>query len=420
MTTLDSGDISFVVICTLVVFLMTPGLALFYGGMVRKRNVLSIMMQSFAAMGIVTVIWVLFGYSLAFGPDHGHLIGGLDWIGLRGVGLSPNPDYAPTIPHLLFFLFQLMFAIITPAVISGATAERLRFTAFVLFVIFWSIFVYIPLAHWVWGVGGWMRNLGVLDFAGGTVVEVASGVSGLVAAFVIGKRLKVGYEWNIPHNMPNVLLGGGLLWFGWFGFNAGGAMGANSVAVLALATTQIAGATGMIGWALVEWLHRRQVTVFGAVSGIISALVAITPAAGYVSTVSALLIGFIAGGVCYVGVSILKAKLGYDDALDAFGIHGIGGTWGTIATGIFADLSLNPQGKNGWINGGGFEPVLIQMLAVLATYIFVGTMTFIILKGIALITPLRASDEEQVNGLDLTQHREKAYPDFELSDNVYI
>ncbi|MDA8221166.1 MULTISPECIES: ammonium transporter [Desulfosporosinus] len=420
MTALNTGDISFLVICTLLVFLMTPGLALFYGGMVRKRNVLSIMMQSYAAMGVVTVIWVLFGYSLAFGPDHGHIIGGLDWIGLRGVGLSPNPDYAPTIPHLLFFLFQLMFAIITPAVISGATAERLRFTAFLLFIILWSTFVYIPLAHWVWGVGGWMRNLGVLDFAGGTVVEVASGVSGLVAAFVVGKRLKVGYEWNIPHHMPNVLFGGGLLWFGWFGFNSGGAMGANGVAVLALATTQIAGATGMIGWALVEWLHRRQITVFGAVSGIISALVAITPAAGYVSTVSALLIGFIAGGVCYLAVSILKAKLGYDDALDVFGIHGIGGTWGTIATGIFADLSLNPQGKNGWINGGGFEPVLIQLLAVLATYIFAGMMTFLILKGIALITPLRASDDEQVNGLDLTQHREKAYPDFELSENVYI
>ncbi|MCO1604077.1 ammonium transporter [Desulfosporosinus nitroreducens] len=420
MTALNTGDIAFLVICTLLVFLMTPGLALFYGGMVRKRNVLSIMMQSYAAMGVVTVIWVLFGYSLAFGPDHGHIIGGLDWIGLRGVGLSPNPDYAPTIPHLLFFLFQLMFAIITPAVISGATAERLRFTAFLLFIILWSTFVYIPLAHWVWGVGGWMRNLGVLDFAGGTVVEVASGVSGLVAAFVVGKRLKVGYEWNIPHHMPNVLFGGGLLWFGWFGFNAGGAMGANGVAVLALATTQIAGATGMIGWALVEWIHRRQITVFGAVSGIISALVAITPAAGYVSTVSALLIGFIAGGVCYLAVSILKAKLGYDDALDVFGIHGIGGTWGTIATGIFADLSLNPQGKNGWINGGGFEPVLIQLLAVLTTYIFAGMMTFLILKGIALITPLRASDDEQVNGLDLTQHREKAYPDFELSENVYI
>ena len=420
MTSLNPGDISFVVICTLLVFLMTPGLALFYGGMVRKRNVLSIMMQSFAAIGLVTVIWVLFGYSLAFGPDHGHIIGGLDWIALRGVGLTPNPDYASTIPHLLFFLFQLMFAIITPAVISGATAERLRFTAFIMFVVFWSTFVYIPLAHWVWGVGGWMRNLGVLDFAGGTVVEVASGVSGLVAAFVLGKRIKVGYEWNIPHNMPNVLLGGGLLWFGWFGFNSGGAMGANGVAVLALATTQIAGATGMIGWALVEWLHRRQITVFGAVSGIISALVAITPAAGYVSTVSALLIGFIAGGVCYLAVSVLKSKLGYDDALDVFGIHGIGGTWGTIATGIFADLSLNPQGKNGWINGGGFEPVLIQLLAVLVTYLFTGIMTLLILKGIALITPLRASDEEQVNGLDLTQHREKAYPDFELSENVYI
>ncbi|KGK90955.1 ammonia channel protein [Desulfosporosinus sp. HMP52] len=420
MTALDTGDISFLVVCTLLVFLMTPGLALFYGGMVRKRNVLSIMMQSYAAMGIVTVIWVLFGYSLAFGSDYGHIIGGLDWLGLKGVGLTPNPDYAPTIPHLLFFLFQLMFAIITPAVISGATAERMRFTAFVLFIIFWSTFVYIPLAHWVWGIDGWMRNLGVLDFAGGTVVEVASGVSGLVAAYVLGKRLKVGYEWNIPHHMPNVLFGGGLLWFGWFGFNSGGAMGANGVAVLALGTTQIAGAAGMIGWAMLEWLHRRQITVFGAVSGIISALVAITPAAGYVSTVSALLIGFVAGGICYLAVSILKAKLGYDDALDVFGIHGIGGTWGTIATGIFADLSLNPQGKNGWINGGGFEPVLIQLSAVIATYLFVGIMTFVILKGIAVITPLRASDEEQVNGLDLTQHREKAYPDFELSENVYM
>lgn len=419
MTTLNMGDISFVFLCTILVFLMTPGLALFYGGMVRKRNVLSIMMQSFTAIGLVTVVWVLFGYSLAFGPDHGHLIGGLNWVGLRGVGLSPNSDYAPTIPHLLFFMFQLMFAIITPAVISGATAERMRFPAFVLFVLFWSTLVYIPLAHWVWGVGGWLRNLGVLDFAGGTVVEMASGVSGLVAAIVIGKRLQIGYEWNIPHNMPNVLFGGGLLWFGWFGFNAGGAMGANGVAVLALATTQIAGAAGMIGWALFEWFHRRQITVFGAVSGIIAALVAITPAAGFVSTGSSLLIGFIAGGICYLGVSVLKAKLGYDDALDVFGIHGIGGTWGTIATGIFADLSLNPQGKNGLFFGGGIKPVLIQLTAVAATYVFTGLMTFLILKAIALIIPLRASDDEQANGLDLTQHRENAYPDFELSENVY-
>lgn len=420
MTTLSAGDISFVVTCTILVFLMTPGLALFYGGMVRKRNVLSIMMQSFAAIGVVTVIWVLFGYSLAFGPDHGGLIGGLDWVGLKGVGLSPNPDYAPTIPHLLFFLFQLMFAIITPAVLSGAAAERMRFPAFLLFLTFWSVLVYIPLAHWVWGVGGWLRNLGVLDFAGGSVVEMASGVSGLVAALVVGKRLKAGYEWNVPHHMPNVVLGGGLLWFGWFGFNAGGAMGANGVAVLALATTQIAGAAGMIGWGLSEWLHRRQITVFGAVSGIIGALVAITPAAGYVSTGSSLLIGFVAGGVCYLAVSVLKAKLGYDDALDVFGIHGIGGTWGTIATGIFADLSLNPQGKNGWFNGGGIEPVLIQLVAVVVTYLFVGGMTFIVLKGIALITPLKATDDEQVNGLDLTQHRENAYPDFEFNETIAL
>ncbi|MDP4127367.1 MAG: ammonium transporter [Bacillota bacterium] len=420
MTTLNTGDISFVFISTILVFLMTPGLALFYGGMVRKRNVLSIMMQSYIALGLVTVVWVLFGYSLAFGPDHGHLLGGFNWLGLKGVGLEPNPDYAPTIPHLLFFLFQLMFAIITPAVISGATAERLRFPAFVLFVLFWSTLVYIPLAHWVWGVGGWLRNLGVLDFAGGTVVEMASGVSGLVAAMVIGKRLQVGYEWNIPHNMPNVVFGGGLLWFGWFGFNAGGAMGANSVAVLALATTQIAGAAGMVGWALLEWFHRRQVTVFGAVSGIIAGLVAITPAAGFVSTGSSLLIGFIAGGICYLAVSVLKAKLGYDDALDVFGIHGIGGTWGTIATGIFADLSLNPQSNNGLLYGGGIKPVLIQLAAVAVTYVFTGLMTFLILKGIALITPLRATDDEQVNGLDLTQHKENAYPDFELSENVFI
>ncbi|AFM39649.1 ammonium transporter [Desulfosporosinus acidiphilus SJ4] len=417
---LNSGDIAFVFLSTILVFLMTPGLALFYGGMVRKRNVLSIMMQSFAAIGLVTVVWVIFGYSLAFGPDHGHIIGGFNWFALKNVGLTPNPDYAATIPHLLFFMFQLMFAIITPAVISGATAERMRFPAFLLFIFFWSTFVYIPLAHWVWGVGGWMRNLGVMDFAGGTVVEMASGVSGLVAALVIGKRLRVGYEFNIPHNMPNVLLGGGLLWFGWFGFNAGGAMGANGLAVLALTTTQIAGAAGMIGWALLEWFHRRQITVFGAISGIIAALVAITPAAGFVSSGSSLLIGFIAGGICYLGVSVLKDKLGYDDALDVFGIHGIGGTWGTLATGIFADVRLNSQGHNGLFNGGGIHPVLIQLLAIVATYVFTSIMTFVILKAVALFTPLRATDDEQVNGLDLTQHRENAYPDFELNENVYI
>ncbi|WP_425804866.1 ammonium transporter [Desulfitobacterium sp. Sab5] len=417
---LNSGDIAFVLMCTALVFLMTPGLAFFYGGMVRKRHVLSIMMQSFAAIGVVTVIWTLFGYSLAFGPDHGHLIGGLDWFALKGVGLDPNPDYAPTVPHLLFFLFQMMFAIITPAVLSGATAERLRFPAFLLLCAFWTVLVYVPLAHWVWGNGGWLRNLGLMDYAGGAVVEMASGVSGLVAALVIGKRLRSKDDLAIPHHMPNVLLGGGLLWFGWFGFNAGGAMGANAVAVLAFATTQIAGATGMIGWALLEWFYHRKVTVFGAVSGAVAGLVAITPAAGFVSPASALLIGFVAGGICYLGVSVLKTKLGYDDALDVFGIHGIAGTWGTLATGIFADFALNSQGRNGLINGGGMQPVLVQFLAVVTTYAFTGLLTWLILKGIALITPLTASEEEQENGLDLTQHGENAYPDFDFSENYFM
>lgn len=418
--TFNTGDIAFVLMCTALVFFMTPGLAYFYGGMVRKRHVLSIMMQSFAAIAVVTVIWTLFGYSLAFGPDHGHLIGGLDWFGLKGVGLEANQDYAPTIPHLLFFLFQLMFVIITPAVLSGATAERLRFPAFLLFTALWTIFVYVPLAHWVWGTGGWLRNLGVLDFAGGTVVEMASGVSGLVAALVIGKRLRSRDDLAIPHHMPNVLLGGGILWFGWFGFNAGGAMGANAVAVLAFATTQLAGAAGVIGWGLGEWFHHRKVTVFGAISGAVAGLVAITPASGFVSPMSSLLIGFISGGLCYFGVSIIKHKFDYDDALDAFGIHGIGGTWGTLATGIFADVTLNPLGKNGLINGGGLEPVLIQILAIIVTYLFTGGMTWLLLKVVALLTPLKATEEEQVNGLDLTQHGENAYPDFELSENMFV
>lgn len=416
----NTGDNAFVLMCTALVFLMTPGLAFFYGGMVRKRHVLSIMMQSFSTIGVVTVIWALFGYSLAFGPDHGHLIGSLDWFALKGVDLNANPDYAPTIPHLLFFLFQLMFAIITPAVLSGATAERLRFPAFLLFTALWTIFVYVPLSHWVWGVGGWLRNLGLLDFAGGTVVEMASGVSGLVAALVIGKRLRSKDDLTIPHHIPNVLLGGGLLWFGWFGFNAGGAMGANAVAVLAFVTTQLAGAAGMIGWVLGEWFYHRKVTVFGAISGAISGLVAITPASGFVSPTSSLLIGFVAGGLCYLGVSIIKNKLDYDDALDVFGIHGIGGTWGTLATGIFVDLSLNPLGKNGLMNGGGLEPVFIQILAIVVTYLFTGGMTWLLLKVVALLTPLKATDEEQVNGLDLTQHGENAYPDFELSENLFM
>lgn len=414
---LNNGDISFVLISTALVLFMTPGLAFFYGGMVRKKHVLSIMMQSFVAIGVVTVLWTLFGYSLAFGPDHGHIIGGLDWFGLKGVGLEANSDYSSTIPHMLFFAFQLMFAIITPAIITGSTAERLRFPAFILFIALWSMLVYVPLTHWVWGVGGWLRDLKLLDFAGGTVVEIASGVSGIVAALVVGKRHKKGKEASIPHHLPNVLLGGGILWFGWFGFNAGSALGANGTAVLALVTTQIAGATAMLGWMVLETFHRGKPTVFGAISGAIAGLVAITPACGFVSPASAILIGFVAGGLCYFFVAVLKEKLGYDDTLDAFGIHGIGGTWGTIATGIFASLSANPNGANGLFYGGGIHPVLIQLLGVVVAYVFTGGMTFLILKVIGLLTPLQATEDEQEYGLDLTQHGENAYPDFDTPGN---
>lgn len=419
---MNTGDVAYVLMCSVLVFLMTPGLALFYGGMVRKRHVLSIMVQSFTAIGIVTVLWVLVGYSLVFGQDHGHIIGGLDFFALKGVGIEPNPAYSSDLPQLAFFFFQLMFAIITPAIITGSTAERLRFPAFVLMIILWSLFVYIPLAHWVWGDGGWLRNLGLLDFAGGTVVEIASGVSGLVAAIVVGKRYKHKSSASeaAPHNMPSVLLGGGLLWFGWFGFNAGGALSANGIAVIAMVTTLVAGAAGMLGWMVTEWLLFHKVTAFGAVSGIIAALVGITPAAGFVSPVSALLIGFVAGVISFFGVSMLKTRLGYDDTLDAFGIHGLGGVWGTLATGIFASLAINPSGANGLVNGGGMHQVLIQLLGIVVAFIYSGGMTFIVLKVIAIFTPLRATTDQQENGLDLIEHGENAYPDFEIPENLFV
>jgi Amt family ammonium transporter len=417
---MNTGDVAYVLMCSVLVFLMTPGLALFYGGMVRKRHVLSIMVQSFAAIGIVTVLWVIIGYSLAFGQDYGHVIGGLNFFALQGVGIEPNPAYSSSLPQLAFFFYQMMFAIITPAVMTGSTAERLRFPAFALMITLWSLLVYIPLAHWVWGDGGWLRNLGLLDFAGGTVVEIASGVSGLVAALVVGKRHKPTESEAAPHNMPSVLLGGGLLWFGWFGFNAGSALSANGIAVIAMVTTLVAGAAGMLGWMLTEWLLFHKVTAFGAVSGIIAALVGITPAAGFVSPVSALLVGFIAGIVSYFGVSFLKNRLGYDDTLDAFGIHGLSGIWGTFATGIFASLAINNMGANGLANGGGMHQMLIQLLGIAVAFIYTGGMTFIILKVVALFTPLKATSDQQENGLDLIEHGENAYPDFEIPENLYV
>lgn len=406
--TVDTGDTAWVLASTALVMLMTPGLALFYGGMVRKQNVLNTIMLSFIVLGLVSVQWVLCGYSLAFGPDQGHVIGGLSWLGLKGVGLEPNADYAGTIPHQAFMAFQLMFAIITVALISGAVVERMRFPAFLAFALLWTTLVYDPLAHWVWGVGGWLRNLGALDFAGGTVVHISSGVSALVAALVLGRRRGYGAEPMLPHNLPLTVLGAALLWFGWFGFNAGSALAANGLAASAFVVTNTAAAAAALSWVLAEWLHHGKPTVLGAASGCVAGLVAITPASGFVGPLPAVVIGLVAGVICYLAVAVLKPRLGYDDALDAFGVHGVGGTWGALATGLFASKAINAAGADGLFFG---NPAQLgpQAVGVVATWVFAALATFVILKVVGLFTPLRAADEEETLGLDLTQHGEEAY-----------
>jgi Amt family ammonium transporter len=410
-TPVNSGDNAFVIVSAALVLLMTPALALFYGGMARRKNVLSVIMHSFVIIGLVSVQWVLFGYSLAFGPDHGHLIGALNWLGLKGVGQLPFADYAATIPHQTFMAFQLMFAIITVALITGAFAERMRFPAFVLFALLWTTLVYDPLAHWVWGVGGWIRKMGALDFAGGTVVHISSGISALVAAIFIGKRKGYGREPMLPHNLPMTVLGAGLLWFGWFGFNAGSALGANGLAGSAFIVTHIAAASAALSWVFAEWVRHGKPTVLGVASGCIAGLVAITPASGFVDPVSAILIGLVAGILCFFGVSVVKAKFGYDDALDVFGVHGLGGTWGALATGLFASTKINPAGANGLFYGNP-EQLFIQLFSVVATVVFAGLLTLIILKLVRLVTPLRVSPAEEEQGLDLSLHGENAYEDF--------
>lgn len=374
---------------------------MFYGGMVQKKNVLSILLQCFYIMALVSVQWVLFGYSLAFGPDHFGLIGGLDWIGLKGVGIEPFAAYAATIPHQAFVAFQLMFAIITVGLIIGAFAERMRFSAFVIFVVLWVTLVYAPLAHWVWGVGGWLRELGTLDFAGGTVVHISSGVSGLVAALVIGRRVGDG-KGTIPHNLPMTVTGAALLWFGWFGFNAGSALGANGTAASAFLVTNTAAAAAVLSWMLAERLDHGRATSLGAVSGAIAGLVAITPAAGFVGPGAAIIIGLLVSPICYFAVSRLKVKLGYDDALDAFGIHGVGGTFGCLATGVFA--------AGGLLTGNPHQ-LWVQLISVVAVYAFAAVMTFVILQVISLVIPLRVSEEEEEIGLDMSEHGEDAYLD---------
>ena len=404
---INAGDTAFVLVSSALVMFMTPGLALFYGGMVRTKNVLATMMQSFTIIGLVTVIWVLWGYSLAFGPDVGGVVGNLSWFGLKGVGLSPSPDYASTIPHQAFMIFQGMFAIITPALITGAFAERMKFSALLVFIALWSTLVYSPLAHWVWGSGGWLGNLGALDFAGGTVVHISSGASALAAVLIISKRKGYGKEQFIPHNLPMTLTGTAILWFGWFGFNAGSALGSNGLAAAAFVTTHVAAATASLSWMFAEWIHHGKPTTLGAASGAVAGLVAITPAAGFVSPVSALIIGGLAGVICY-GAVMAKAKLGYDDSLDVVGIHGVGGTWGALATGLFASTVVNPDAANGLFFGNPGQ-LWIQFLSVIVTCLFTFAMTLVILKVLDLVMGLKVSEEEEIRGLDVTQHSEAGY-----------
>ena len=404
---MNAGDTAFVLISAALVMLMTPGLALFYGGMVRNKNVLGTIMQSFIILGIITFEWVLWGYSMSFGPDHGSIIGGLDWFGLKDVGMDPSPDYGSTIPHVAFMIFQCMFAILTPALITGAFAERLKFTALLLFILLWGTFVYNPLAHWVWGVGGWMGKMGALDFAGGTVVHISSGISALAAALIVGKRLGYGSTAYIPHNVPMTITGAAILWFGWFGFNAGSALACNGLAANAFVVTHIASAMAALSWMFMEWWHRGKPTTLGAASGAVAGLVAITPGSGFVGPVSAIIIGALGGVICYGGV-LLKSRLGYDDSLDVVGIHGLGGTWGALATGLFASTKINPDGANGLFFGNPGQ-LWIQFVSVVATMVFAFIMTLIILKIVDVLIGLRVSEEDEIRGLDISLHNEAGY-----------
>ncbi|OLB44549.1 MAG: ammonia channel protein [Candidatus Rokubacteria bacterium 13_2_20CM_2_64_8] len=405
---IDKGDTAWMLTSSALVLMMTaPGLALFYSGMVRQKNALATLMHSFIIMALISVQWVLWGYSVAFGPDKGGIIGGLEWIGLRGVGTEPYEAYAKTIPHQAFMLFQMMFAIITPALITGAFAERKKFSAFILFVLLWATLVYDPLAHWVWGDGGWLKKMGALDFAGGTVVHISSGVSALVCALMIGKRRGYGHQPMQPHNLPMTVMGAALLWFGWFGFNAGSALEANGLAVSAFLATNTAAAAAALGWMFTEWMTRGKPTVLGAASGAVAGLVAITPASGFVGPVSALMIGALAGVFCYSACNF-KSKLGYDDSLDVVGVHGVGGTWGAIATGLWASKAVNPDGADGLFFGNPGQ-LWTQILAILASYALAAVMTAVILKVVDAIVGLRVPEEDEVAGLDLSQHSETAY-----------
>lgn len=408
---IDTGDTAWMLTSSALVLMMTaPGLALFYGGLVRSKNGLATIMQSFVLIAVISIQWVLFGYTLAFGPDHGGVIGGLDWLGLNGVGGDPNPDYAATIPHQCFMIYQCMFAVITPALITGAIAERMKFSAFLLFSVLWATLIYDPVAHWVWGKGGWMGTnggMGALDFAGGTVVHITSGVSALAAALVMGKRLGYPREQMHPHNLPFSVVGAALLWVGWFGFNAGSALSSGALATSAFVATNTGAAAATLGWMYAEWATRGKPTVLGAASGAVAGLVAITPASGFVGPVSSIIIGAAAGVICFSACN-LKTKLGYDDSLDVVGVHCVGGTTGALLTGLFASKAINAAGADGLFFGNPSQlGIQATAVAVSLVYSFIGA--YVLLKIVDAIIGLRVTEEEETIGLDLSQHGETAY-----------
>ena len=402
---IDTGDTAWVLISAALVFVMTPGLAFFYGGMVRSKNVLTTIMQSFFIIAMISVEWVILGYAMTFGTDIGGFIGSLDKVGLAGVGLNVLEN--GTIPELAFVAFQCMFAVITPALITGAFAERMRFAAFAVLILLWAIFIYNPMAHWVWG-GGFLAELGALDFAGGLVIHILSGVSGLTICILLGTRRGYGQFAMIPHNLPMTVLGAALLWFGWFGFNADSALGANGLAANAFVTTQAAAAAATVSWVLVEWYRNGKPTILGAASGCIAGLVAITPAAGFVKPMPALAIGLIGGIVCYFAVAVLKEKLGYDDSLDAFGVHGIGGTWGSIATGLWATTEVNPAGADGLFYGET-HLLFAQVVSVIVAYALAIVGTYILFQIVSHFMKVRADETEEIAGLDVVEHGERGY-----------
>jgi Amt family ammonium transporter len=404
---MNNGDTAWLLVSAAFVMLMTPGLAMFYGGMVRRKNILGTIMQSFIVIGVISIEWMLVGYSFAFGPDLGGIIGDLSWIGLNGVGTLPYTGYAATVPHQAFMIYQMMFAVITPALISGSFAERFKFSTYIVFTLLWALLVYNPVAHWMWGIGGWLRNLGALDFAGGTVVHLTAGISALAAAFMTGRRKGYGSENLAPHDLPMTVLGAAILWFGWFGFNAGSALKADSLSSSAFVATHMSAAGATVSWMLTEWYHRGKPTVLGAATGCIAGLGTITPASGFVTTPAALAIGLVAGVVCYIAV-MLKVKFRYDDSLDVVGIHGVGGMLGMLATGLFATVAVNAGGSNGLIYGNPRQ-LAVQALAVGVILVYSFVATYGILKFLEKTMGLRVTDEQEVMGLDLSQHGEAGY-----------